>query len=98
MLMQVVQLRPFSTLPTMLLLYLIYCIGEHFLFNRNGGAAAFIGNTSLGWYVDGNVFMYSGEFDTLFYKILAFGEERRLGNVFTDSRIPFISYENDPYR
>ncbi len=74
------------------------CIGEHLMLNPDGGAFGFIGNSSTGWYSDGDIFKYSGEFDTLFYKILMFGEERRLGNVFTNSKIPFISYDNDPYR
>ncbi len=78
------------------------CIGEHFLLNPYGGAFAFIGNTSFGWCDSADVFKYSGEFDTLFYKILMnpdmFEISRSLGDVFKRSKTPFISFEDDPYR
>ncbi len=78
------------------------CIGESFLLNPDGGAYAFIGNTSYGWFESGNPFLYSAQFDTLFFKILIspemFGITRRLGEVFVRSKTPFISFDDDPYR
>jgi len=75
-------------------------IGEHFVFNPEGGAVAFVGNSRYGWYEQGNAKAYSGEYDVEFFRRLFSERITNIGRTLAFSKISFISVSNadNPYR
>ena len=74
------------------------CIAEHFLTNRYGGGAAFIGNSRYGWGSPGNpLFGYSDRFDQRFFKALFADGVVHLGQALAAAKtvyVPFAQQEN----
>ncbi len=78
--------------------YDLTSIGEKFLTNDNGGAVAFIGNSSYGWGSPGNPgFGYSDKFDDRFWYEIREGGCDRIGDALAVSKAyyaPFSRGEN----
>ncbi len=76
-------------------------IAEHFIRNPQGGAVAFIGNSSYGWGSPGNPgFGYSDRFDFRFFKELFAHAEPRIGEILARTKLFFApySFEANVYR
>jgi len=73
------------------------CIGEQFLLNPNGGAVAYIGNSSYGWGAPGNPgFGYSDAFDARFFEQLFSSADPRLGEILARTKTDFIPFSFQP--
>jgi len=66
------------------------CIGEAWVQNTGGGAAAFIGNSRYGWYNPGNMNTLSNRYDRYFFRSIFDQGNTRLGAAFSD-------HKNDQY-
>jgi hypothetical protein len=76
------------------------CIGEEMVVGSNSWAAAFIGNSSYGFYDKTNLKLYSGEYQIEFFKKLFKEGYTHIGKTLALSKMEFVSRCNahDPYR
>ena len=77
------------------------CIAEHFIKNPDGGAVAYIGNSSYGWASPGNPeFGYSAFLDKLFFKFLYSDSFQYIGEVFNRVKSYFtpLAHEENLFR
>lgn len=67
------------------------CIAEHFLWNPNGGAVAFIGNSRYGWGSPGNpAYGYSDRFMHEFFRVLFVEGIRNAGACLATAKAAFV--------
>ena len=72
------------------------CIAEHFLKNSNGGAIAYIGNSSYGWGSPGNPgFGYSDIMDNKFFSYLYSDSFNYIGEILNATKVYFIPFARE---